>query len=121
MIEQLVPYSKGYANSAFEYEEWMRRWRSWSTAAPLQLYGNRSAATILPCLLSERGFRGRRLCRLRLSSVAGLVPMFLFLPEPRLAAKCRPAVAVRLAALLRSCRFTRIVVSTSTVLGVAGF
>ena len=47
--------------------------------------------------------------------------MFLFLPETGLAAKFRPAFAVRPAGLLRPYRVTRIVASTSTVIGVAGF
>ena len=63
----------------------------------------------------------RSACPLRLSTMAGLVPVLLLLPATRLAVKFRSTFAVRLAALLRSCRVTRIVASTSIVIGVAGF
>lgn len=63
----------------------------------------------------------RSACPLRLSTVAGLVPVLLLLSETRLAAEFRPAFAVRLAALLRSRRVPRIFASTGIVVGVAGF
>src|ERR1700733_3086781 len=55
----------------------LRSSRSWLTSGPLHLYGDGSTATNLPCLLSKYGFRRRRARQLRLSSMAGLVPMFL--------------------------------------------
>ena len=80
-----------------------------------------SAATILPCLPSECGFRRRRLCPPRLSGATGGVSFFLFVSRARFAAKFRPASAPRLAGLLRSCHVTGIAASASTVTGVAGF
>src|SRR5262249_20743403 len=62
----------------------------------------------------------RRASRPRLSRVAGLVPVFVFLPESLFAAEFRPVFAVRLVTVLWSCLVTRIVASARIAIGIAG-